>query len=185
MKLYRLGENEIRIHLTGEDLEAYSITLDDFDYDSTKGRRVIWELFDRAREETGFDAAKEKVYIQLYPKESGGCELFVTKLEKEDDERVCFLFSGSDNFLSALSLFSLPPVGASYYRDREGDRDLRVSRGGKLLRRNGFPDLRLGQGVVFGASRDRGHEKIRYADSHGTGGGIHRAGTPLPRGGVY
>ncbi len=122
MKLYRLGENEIRIHLTGEDLEAYSITLDDFDYDSTKGRRVIWELFDRAREETGFDAAKEKVYIQLYPKESGGCELFVTKLEKEEDERICFLFFGPDHFLSALSLFPHTPTGASFYRDREGER---------------------------------------------------------------
>ena len=88
MKLYRLGENEIRIHLTGEDLEAYSITLDDFDYDSTKGRRVIWELFDRAREETGFDAASDRIFIQVYPGRHGGCELYITKLRTGERERI-------------------------------------------------------------------------------------------------
>ena len=106
MRLYREGKNEIRIHLTSEDLEAYSVTLEDFDYDSTKGKKIIWELFDKAREETGFDASKEKVYIQLYPKAKGGCELFVTKIEKEEDTDDFFVFSGFDNFYNALSFLT-------------------------------------------------------------------------------
>lgn len=118
MKLYRLGENEIRIHLTEKDLSAFSITPKEFDYDSTKGRRVIWELFDRAREETGFDAAKEKVYIQLYPKSDGSVELFVTKLAEEKEDRDVFLFSDEDSFLTGLSLIKKSREDVSVYRQK-------------------------------------------------------------------
>lgn len=108
MKLYREGNNEIRIRLTKEDLASYSITAEDLDYDSAKGKRVIWELFDKAREETGFEAVGEKLYIQLYPTERGGCELFVTKLEKEKN-RICFCFSDFDMLYAALSRATPPP----------------------------------------------------------------------------
>jgi len=121
MKLYRLGNNEIRIHLTPEDLEALSIALEDFDYDSTKGRRVIWELFDRAKEETGFDAAKEKVYIQLYPKKNGGCELFVTKIEDEEEIRDCFSFESFEEFYTAIAKFSELPESMECYRFLKSD----------------------------------------------------------------
>ncbi len=115
MKLYREGKNEIRIHLTSEDLENFEITLDDFDYDSKNGKRVIWELFDKAREETGFDAKGEKVYIQLYPKAKGGCELFVTKIEPEE-EMECFSFAGFDPFYEALSFLETPTEDMTLYR---------------------------------------------------------------------
>ena len=119
MKLYREGKNELRIHLTKEDLEEFSITLDDFDYDNTRGRKVIWELFDKAREETGFDASKEKVYIQLYPMEKGGCELFVTGIEPEEKTKDCFFFSQFENLFSALNLFRSFPESGSLYRSKE------------------------------------------------------------------
>ncbi len=118
MKLYRKGNNEIRIRLTQEDLEKFSITLEDFDYDSTKGKRIIWELFDRAKEETGFDAAGEKVYIQLYPMDKGGCELFVTKLEAED-KKDCFLFTSFENIHAALKNLSSFPRDILIFQVRE------------------------------------------------------------------
>lgn len=122
MKLYRLGENEIRIHLTPEDLCRFAVTLEDFDYDSTKGKRVIWELFDRAREETGFDAAKEKVYIQLYPKKNGGCEIFVTKLNSESEERDCYRFDDFDSFYEALGLLKEIAKETDLFRENDADR---------------------------------------------------------------
>ena len=118
MKLVRTGENELRIQLTARDLQKFSITLDDFDYDSTKGRRVIWELFDRAREETGFDAAKEKVYIQLFPRD-GGCELFVTKLDDPTGTKECYAFAGFDAFFSALQAVGDLPRNCSFWRARK------------------------------------------------------------------
>ncbi len=116
MKLYREGKNELRIHLTKEDLDHFSITLDEFDYENTRGRKVIWELFDRAREETGFDAAREKVYIQLYPMEKGGCELFVTGIETDQKESDCFFFPRFEDLFPAMQLFSEFPQKADLYR---------------------------------------------------------------------
>ncbi|MBQ3076026.1 MAG: adaptor protein MecA [Clostridia bacterium] len=108
MKLLRQGESGIRIRLTKEDLASYSMTVEDLDYDSARGKQVIWELFDKARQETGFDATGEKIYIQLYPTDRGGCDLFITKLEKED-VGACFYFSDFDNLYPALSRSPLSP----------------------------------------------------------------------------
>ena len=120
MKLKREGKNEIRIQLSREDLEAFSITLEDFDYDSSKGKKVIWELFDKAREETGFETEGEKVYIQLYPKAKGGCELFVTKIEPEDSKE-CFSFSDFDSFFQALSFLYENNEKISFFRWKNGE----------------------------------------------------------------
>lgn len=103
MKLVRSGNNALRISLTPEDLKQFQVDLNDFDYDLPKGKKIIWQLFDKAREETGFDAQEERVYIQLYPKCDGGCELFVIKLEEE--ERDCFLFHSFDAFYPAWKAF--------------------------------------------------------------------------------
>lgn|GEM_PF-1814254 len=117
MKLYRQGEGAIRIRLTKEDLEAYSMTAEDLDYDSAQGKRVIWELFDKARRETGFDAAGEKIYIQLYPTDRGGCELFVTKLEKEE-KKLCFCFADFDLLYAALTRSPIP-LGSELWREKK------------------------------------------------------------------
>ena len=115
MKLYRQGESEIRIRLTKEDLASFSITAEELDYDSAHGKRVIWELFDKARRETGFDATGEKIYIQFYPTDQGGCELFVTKLEKEQ-RSICFCFSDFDGFYHALG-HNKHPLDCQVWKD--------------------------------------------------------------------
>ncbi len=100
MKLYRLGEGGLRIRLSREDLDAYSMSVDDLDYETKRGKYVLREIFDRAKEETGFDVSREKIYVQLYPTSSGGCELYVTKLEDETPKD-CFLFQNFDLFFAA------------------------------------------------------------------------------------
>jgi hypothetical protein len=108
LKLNRPGENAVRISLTPEDLRSFCISLDDFDYDNTKGKRVIHKLLEQAKKETGISINKEKIYIQLYPKQDGGCELFVIKLE-EDEGIEGFSFDSFDHFYAALApLFSSP-----------------------------------------------------------------------------
>lgn len=119
MKLYRLGEREIRIRLTKEDLASFSVTVEELDYDSARGKKIIWELFDKARQETGFEADGEKIYIQLYPTERGGCELFVTKLEKEA-KKECFCFADFDTLFTALTRSPLPSEAELWKEERRG-----------------------------------------------------------------
>jgi hypothetical protein len=110
-----MGEREIRICLTKEDLCQYAVTAEDLDYENRKGKQVIRTLFHLAKEETGFDAEQEKVYIQLYPKKNGDCEIFVTKLEQEEDSH-CFFISDDDALLSLLSLLSRSRISPQLFR---------------------------------------------------------------------
>lgn len=119
MKLHLQGECEIRIQLSREDLERYQMTADELDYDSPRGKRVILELFDRARLETGFQTEGERIYIQLYPTACGGCELFVTKLEKEV-KRVCFFFSDFDALYGALGQSHFPEYADLWRNEKKG-----------------------------------------------------------------
>ncbi len=89
MELLLISENKIKISLTKADLDGYSITSDDIDYDNTETRRVFWTLLDEAKRKTGFDAAKSRIFIQIYPGRDGGCELYVSKISRaEKDEEI-------------------------------------------------------------------------------------------------
>ncbi len=80
MELLLISDSKLKIMLDGEDMRKYRLDAEKADYDNTQTRRVLWEILDEAKNRTGFDAASDKVLIQLYPSRDGGCELFVTKL---------------------------------------------------------------------------------------------------------
>ena len=86
MELTLISENKIKISLTRQDLDEHGITSDALDYDNTETRRVFWTLLDEARKKTGFDAAKNRIFIQIYPSRDGGCELFVSKITDTDED---------------------------------------------------------------------------------------------------
>ncbi len=102
MKMQLLSSDSIRIVLTFEEMQELDMDWTDFDYNDTKSRRIIWELFDRAREETGFDASTDRLLIKLFPKRNGGCELLVSKLSDTDsgeEEGRAFIFESADDLL--------------------------------------------------------------------------------------
>ena len=80
MELLLISEKKLKISLSAADMEAYALRCEDLDYGNTETRRVFWSILDRAKHETGFDAASERVFVQVYPSVCGGCELFVTKM---------------------------------------------------------------------------------------------------------
>ena len=69
----------LRISLTPFDMIHYELTNDSIDYGDTRTRRVLWEIFDKAKEQTGFDAANGKIKISVYPQKNGGCLIFITR----------------------------------------------------------------------------------------------------------
>ena len=89
MELILISDSKLKIILTPEDMKKHGINCDDFDYCNTQTRRVFWNILDRAKKKTGFDAASERVYIQFYSSRDGGGEMYVTKIcnldaKKED-----------------------------------------------------------------------------------------------------
>lgn len=80
MELIVISDSKLKIMLTSEDLREYSLDCSTLDYENTETRRAFWSILDEAKHRTGFDAASEKVFVQVYPSKKGGCEMYVTKL---------------------------------------------------------------------------------------------------------
>lgn len=80
MELILISDSKLKITLTSDDMAQYELDCDTMDYDNTETRKAFWEILDRAKHITGFDAASDRVFIQLYPSRSGGCEMYITKL---------------------------------------------------------------------------------------------------------
>ena len=83
MDMILLSENKLKVRLSREDLDYYALTVESMDYDNTSTRAAFWSILDTARTKTGFDAASDRVFIQVYPCSDGGCDMYVTKLGEE------------------------------------------------------------------------------------------------------
>jgi len=79
MEIKLVNENKLKIILTTEDMEALDITCEEMDSDDTGTRRILWDLLDKAKHQTGFDAASDKIFVKAYPDKTGGCLMYVTK----------------------------------------------------------------------------------------------------------
>jgi len=80
MDFIRIGTNKLKIMLTREDAAHYALCPDTADHTDTKTRRAFRAILTDIKAKTDFDAAEDKVYIQIFPSREGGCELFVTKM---------------------------------------------------------------------------------------------------------
>jgi len=89
MELILINSEKLKIMMSRDDMAEYDISCERADYKNTETRRAFWNILDQAKRRTGFDAASDKIYIQMYPSKEGGCEMYVTKLgfsEKETQE---------------------------------------------------------------------------------------------------
>ncbi len=80
MELIMISESKLKIMLTSEDMKEYSLDCNTLSYENTETRRAFWSILDEAKHRTGFDAASERVFVQVYPSRKGGCEMYVTKI---------------------------------------------------------------------------------------------------------
>ena len=80
MELIVINENKLKITLSESDMKQYSLDCNTVDYDNTETRKAFWSILDEVKQKTGFDAASQKIFVQLYPSKKGGCEMYVTKL---------------------------------------------------------------------------------------------------------
>ena len=80
MELILINDAKLKIILNDADMEYYRLDCSCANYNNTETRRAFWDILDEVKHKTGFDAASDKVFIQLYPSKEGGCEMYVTKL---------------------------------------------------------------------------------------------------------
>ncbi|MBE6554665.1 MAG: adaptor protein MecA [Ruminococcaceae bacterium] len=80
MEWIRIGANKLKLMLSKEDASHYALSPESADYADAHTRKAFRSILTDIQRETGFDAAEDKVYIQMYPSREGGCELFITKM---------------------------------------------------------------------------------------------------------
>lgn len=85
MELIRISCDKIKISLSKAELDEYDLTVDEIDGSAPKTKRAFRELFVSARDQTGFDAEGQKVFVQIFRARGGGCEIFVSKVIKKSD----------------------------------------------------------------------------------------------------
>ena len=89
MELIKVNSVKLKIILTPKDMEEMDITNETLDYDSVKTRSALRNILEKAKIETGFDTKRDKIYVQVFPSNDGGCEMFLirrAKLLPEPDE---------------------------------------------------------------------------------------------------
>ena len=71
MELIVISDSKIKLMLTRDDMDRYRGMTKD----------VLREIMEDAKKQCGCTAMEGRIYVQMYPSKSGGCELFVTRLE--------------------------------------------------------------------------------------------------------
>ncbi len=84
LELHLIGEEKLKVLLTPFDMMKYNLTCEKLDYENTETRKAIWSILDHAKHETGFDAARGRICIEVFPEKNGGCAIYITKLAKNE-----------------------------------------------------------------------------------------------------
>lgn len=90
MEILTISNSKIKISLSRSETEDYSLKSDNLDYDTAEVRCAVWRILDKAKQISGFDAAKSKILLQMFTSPSGGCEMFVTRIEGKGSDSVIY-----------------------------------------------------------------------------------------------
>ena len=95
MELIMVNSLKLKIILTPEDMRELNITNESLDYGSSATRRAFKSILEKAKSETGFETGNDRVYVQVFPSNDGGCEMFLTKrcklLPEPDENKISLL----------------------------------------------------------------------------------------------
>jgi negative regulator of genetic competence, sporulation and motility len=94
MELIIIGENRLKIMLTGEDMARYELSEPCAESLGARARRALRSIVADAHAKIGFDTDRERLLVQLYTSRGGGCEIFVTKLEETGEEKLLRVLTG-------------------------------------------------------------------------------------------
>ncbi len=75
-----ISPGKLKLMLTKSDLDRYDLDCEAMDSEDTLTRQAFRELLADVKRVSGFDAADDKVFIQLYPSRDGGAEIYITRL---------------------------------------------------------------------------------------------------------
>ena len=75
-----IGPDKLKVDLSAEDLAQLGLDYNGLDYKDERTRKVLADLIIRGRASTGFSPQGAKLYIEIYPRQEGGCVIYYTRI---------------------------------------------------------------------------------------------------------
>ena len=75
-----IGPDKLKVDLSAGDLAQLGIDYEDLDYKDERTRNILTDLIVQGRADAGFSPHGAKLYIEIYPREDGGCVIYYTRL---------------------------------------------------------------------------------------------------------
>ena len=82
MEWIEISPDKLKIMMSPSDMKRYDLDPDRLDGADEQTRRTFRKIFEDAGRYSGFDAEDKRLFVQLYTSRDGGCEIFVSRLEK-------------------------------------------------------------------------------------------------------
>lgn len=75
-----ISSNTIKIILNENDMSLYDISFDKLDRSNPETKRLLIDLIDSVRVEKNIDLSSERLFVEAFPKDDGGCLLYLSIL---------------------------------------------------------------------------------------------------------
>lgn len=84
MDLIKISDSKLKIMLSASDMDKYELAGDTTCLPDMRVRDALRRMLEDSRLHIGFINEQTRLYVQMYPSVTGGCELFVCKLDDSD-----------------------------------------------------------------------------------------------------
>ena len=110
MELIVINENKLKILLDACEMQKYGLDENEFHLCISDTRKILSKILHNSPLKSNFEmySPNEKILLQLYPEKHGGCELYVTKLNIENEK-----ITEEDELMTA-DKNNLLPIEAKY-----------------------------------------------------------------------
>ncbi len=75
-----ISSNTIKVVLDEYDMAIYDISFDQLDRSSPETKRLLIDLIENINEEKNIDLSDERIFVEAFPKDDGGCLLYLSML---------------------------------------------------------------------------------------------------------
>ncbi len=75
-----ISSNTIKIILNENDMSLYDISFDKLDRSNPETKRLLIDLIDNIKDEKNIDLSSERLFVEAFPKDDGGCLLYLSIL---------------------------------------------------------------------------------------------------------
>ena len=80
MVIELISSNTIKVVLDEDDMLSYDVSFDKLDRSSPETKRLLIDLIESIKEEKSIDLSSEKLFVEAFPDEEGGCLLYLSML---------------------------------------------------------------------------------------------------------